>query len=100
MARVDPTKHLDTFRPIPLLALHSQADAIVPFAGQAEFLRTLQERYAKLGADPELVQLVSWPETGAPQEHNGFGRVAAEAKTVQVDFLSKWLRAVVPSEAF
>lgn len=98
VARVDPSKHLRTFRPIPLLVLHSRADAVVPFAGQAGFVRTLREHYANLGADPELVQLVSWPETGAPQEHNGFGRVAAEAKTLQVEFLTKWLRAVAPKE--
>jgi len=98
--RVDPSKHLQTFRPIPVLALHSQADAVVPFAGQAGFIKSLREHYAAVGANPELVQLVSWPETGAPQEHNGFGRVASEAKTAQVEFLTKWLRAVTPTDSF
>lgn len=98
VARVDASRHLSTFRPIPLLALHSQADAVVPFAGQAAFVLALREHYASLAADPQLVRLLSWPETGAPQEHNGFGRVAAEAKTVQVDFLRKWLEAVPPSD--
>lgn len=91
IAALDPMEHLDTWRPIPLLALHSEADELVPFSGQAAFLKKLQERYTQAGADPEMIKLVTWPKTGAPYEHMGFGKLANEAKNLQTQFLAEHL---------
>lgn len=99
VAAVDPIRHLAGFTPVPLLALHSDADAVVPFAGQLSFLNTLRAHYTSRGSDPALIELKTWPTTGAPQEHNGFGRVAALAKTAQIDFLTRWLKPTPPTEA-
>lgn len=89
--RIDPMRHLDAFRPIPMLALHSEADQTVPFAGMAAFLDALGDRYAQAGAARDLITVKTWPETGAPFEHAGFGRVAAEAKNIQTEFLARHL---------
>jgi hypothetical protein len=35
--------------------------------------------------------LKTWERTGAPNEHAGFGKVAAEAKEIQVKWLERWL---------
>lgn len=90
---VDPSAHLDTFRPIPLLALHSEADQVVPFATLHRFLEDLRGRYTSEHADPSLIELRTWPQTGAPLEHAGFGRFGNDAKNAQVEFLSRHLRA-------
>lgn len=89
VASLDPMTRLGGWRPIPLLALHSAADEVVPVACLTTFIQALRERYAAAGADPALIELKTWPATGAPQEHNGFGRVASEAKSLQVEFLSR-----------
>ncbi len=89
--RVDPSQHLESWRPIPLLALHSELDAWVPVAGIRGFTSRLAERYARLGASPDLVQLHTWPETGAPHEHLGFGRVSNDAKNMQTAFFAEHL---------
>jgi fermentation-respiration switch protein FrsA (DUF1100 family) len=88
---LDPMAHLDGFRPVPLLALHSEADEIVPVSGMRAFLDALGDRYRRQGAEAGLIELRTWPTTGAPSEHSGFGKVAAEAKTVQTEFLLKRL---------
>lgn len=88
---IDPMAHLDGFEPLPLLAMHSEADELVPFAVQQRFIERLREHYKAKGADPGMIELVTWPETGAPQEHLGFGRHAHEAKNTQVDFFKKHL---------
>lgn len=84
---LDPSKHLSGFQPIPLLALHSEADRIVPAAQQRAFLDRLGRHYREHGADPALITMKTWPETGAPEEHSGFGRVGNEAKNTQTEFL-------------
>ncbi len=43
-------------------------------------------------ADDIPIELISWPETGAPHEHMGFGRMSNEAKNRQTEFLAEWLR--------
>lgn len=91
VAEVDPSAHLDGFEPLPLLALHSEADELVPFAVQREFIDRLRKHYEARGADPAMIELVTWPQTGAPQEHLGFGRHAHEAKNIQVDFFKRHL---------
>ena len=96
LRRLDPSQNLGAFRPLPLLALHSELDRVVPLATTRGFIEMLRKRYSGAGADPSLIQLTTWPETGAPDEHAGFGKVAAEAKTAQVAFLSRWLRPEPP----
>ncbi len=95
---LDPMRHLDSFRPIPLLALHSEADRVVPIAGQREFTATLSRHYASRGADPSWVRLATWPTTGAPDEHAGFGRVTNDAKTMQAEFFAAHLRPTPPPD--
>jgi alpha-beta hydrolase superfamily lysophospholipase len=99
VAALDPFPRVDAIRPIPILALHSEADEIVPWEGQRRFLDTLRQAYASHGADPTLVRHMTWPTTGAPQEHAGFGRVAADAKTAQTEFLARHLGAEPPTDA-
>ncbi len=97
VAALDPMQHLASFRPIPLQALHTEADAVVPIAVQRTFLDHLRAHYAARGADPDLIELVTWPETGAPMEHNGFGRHANDAKNAQLEFLRRHLRPSAPT---
>lgn len=91
LAPVDAARHMDTFQPIPLLVLHSEADEAVPFAGVRGFIDKLRARYDAAGADPSLIELHTWQSTGAYMEHAGFGRVANEAKMMQIEFLAKHL---------
>jgi len=88
---LDPIERLGHWRPIPLLALHSEADRMVPWAAQRPFIEALRAHYAERGADPALVEVTTWPETGAPGEHLGFGRHANDAKNVQTEFLRRRL---------
>ncbi|MEO0483775.1 MAG: alpha/beta fold hydrolase [Planctomycetota bacterium] len=83
--------NLSDWRPIPLLSLHSEADETVPWRGQAGFLEGLRAHYTERGAEPSLIESITWPETGAPYEHAGFGKRGTEAKNLQVEFLSKAL---------
>ncbi len=94
IAEMDPAQHLKHFAPIPLLAVHSEADQMVPFEGQQEFIARLRAHYAARAADPRLITLISWPETGAPQEHVGFGRFSNDAKNAQVDFFAAHLTPI------
>lgn len=96
VAALDPLPRVRAWRPIPLLSLHSEADQIVPVSCVRPFIAALREHYAAVGAAPDLVELKTWPSTGAPQEHSGFGRVASEAKTAQVEFLTRHLRPAAP----
>lgn len=89
IAAVDAMQNLGSFSPVPLLALHSEADELVPVAGQARFIAALRGRYGEANAG--LIEWVTWPNTGAPQEHIGFGRVSNEAKNLQTAFLKRWL---------
>ncbi len=91
VARLDTLSSIESFRPIPLLAQHSRADRIVPYVVQAHFIDMLKARYRARGVDDRLVELQSWEQTGAPEEHIGFGRVSPEAKTGQLAFLTRWL---------
>lgn len=85
--RLEPARRLSGWRPIPLLALHSEGDELIPVEAQRSFIEALRARYAEAGADPEMARLVTWERTDAPQEHMGFGAVTNEAKTMQTDFL-------------
>ncbi len=89
LERLNPIQHLDSWRPVPLLALHSEADAMVPVAFQRRFIEALRARYLSAGADPAIIDFHTWPTTGAPREHVGFGQVSNEAKNMQVEFLRR-----------
>lgn len=93
-AGLDPLQFVAGWPPgFPLLALHSERDQVCALAGIQGFTDALQERYAAAGADPERISLVTWPETGAPQEHAGFGRKAHEARLELIEFLQAHLLA-------
>jgi alpha-beta hydrolase superfamily lysophospholipase len=97
VARLDPARHLDRFTPIPLLDLHSEQDQMVPFEPQKRFIDMLKRHYELRGADPSLVELITWNETGAPREHLGFGRFSNDAKNIQAAFLARTLGAKSPA---
>lgn len=93
VAALDPSTHLEGFVPLPLLALHCEVDEVVPIDTLRSFLARLRERYIDAGADPALIQLKTWPETGAPNQHAGFGKFGNDAKNAQVEFLRRALAA-------
>lgn len=93
IAELSAMRHLETWLPIPFLALHSEADRLIPVAGQLKFIEALRHHYAAAGVDPSLVQWQTWPNTGAPDEHIGFGRVSNDAKNAQTSFFAKHLGA-------
>ena len=71
----------------PVQAIHARHDEWVPLAGQQAFIDALRAKYA----DPSLIEFVIYERTGAPNEHQGFGRMAADAKDRQRNFLRHWL---------
>jgi hypothetical protein len=89
VARLDPLQHLEGWRPIPFLAAHSESDRIVPISTMHTFLDSLRAHYRAQHADPSMIELVSWPETGAPDEHLGFGRYSNDAKNAQTAFFQR-----------
>ncbi len=89
VAAVDPIEHLDGFRPIPILALHNEGDEMVPIETQRAFLDRLRVHYREMGADEQSITLHTFRETGAPGEHAGFGRMAHDAKNLQLEFLKR-----------
>jgi alpha-beta hydrolase superfamily lysophospholipase len=84
---LDPMAHVGTMEPLPLLWLHSEADAVVPIAGMRGFVDRLTEHYLARGKAATLIEGHAWATTGAPEEHVGFGRVSNEAKNLQTAFL-------------
>ena len=85
--RLDPIAHLDRWREIPVLAVHSRGDEWVDFEGQSAFLDEVRRRASR----PEDVELMALEETGAPHEHLGFGRRTNEVKNRELEFLSRHL---------
>ncbi|MFG0256391.1 MAG: alpha/beta hydrolase family protein [Phycisphaerales bacterium JB043] len=88
---LDPSLHVEGWRQMPLLALHSEADEWVAVDGVRSFMDRVRERS---GDFADEVVLRTWPETGAPFEHAGFGRVANDAKNIQLDFFRRHLLGV------
>ncbi len=84
--QLDPTRHIKNFRPIPLLAVHSESDQVVPWAGMKVFLSNLREHY-ETTSSTEKIEVLTFPQTGAPLEHNGFGTRSNDAKNAQTEFL-------------
>jgi fermentation-respiration switch protein FrsA (DUF1100 family) len=89
---LDPWHHLEGFEPLPLLALHSRADRMVPIEGMDRFIDKLGAKYVARGVPRSLIEWTTWDETGAPDEHIGFGRYSAQAKDMQTEFLARHLR--------
>ncbi len=83
---IDTPTHLDGFRPVPLLAMHNVGDELVPIGVQRGFIEKLRNHYVAQGADPEMLELVEFEDTGAIQEHAGFGKFATQAKDMQLAF--------------
>ncbi len=81
--QLNPIAHLDGWRAIPLLVLHNRLDEWVPLAGQEEFVQTLRSRSPNQAA----ITMHIYEATGAPNEHAGFGRLAADAKDRFTAFL-------------
>lgn len=90
---LDPISRLAAWRPLPLLAMHSEADQVVPVAAIRSFVEAVRARYASVGAPPDLARLITWPSTGAPEEHMGFGRTSGEARQHLLAFLLEHLAA-------
>ncbi|QOJ00451.1 MAG: prolyl oligopeptidase family serine peptidase [Phycisphaeraceae bacterium] len=89
--RLDAMSRVPAWRPIPLLAVHASGDRVVSWAGQSAFLDALRRRYVESGVDAGLVESLVFEETGAPEEHVGFGRFANDAKNAQAEFLARVL---------
>lgn len=95
IARVDASRHLEGtgakggFRPIPLLVLHAETDRVVPIGGMTRFVEMLREHYRSRGAEAGMIEVKTWRDTGAPDEHAGFGVYGNDAKNAQVEFLSR-----------
>jgi len=83
----NPMANLDTWREIPLQAIHARHDQWMHYEGQHAFIETLRERYH----DSSVIDWVVYDHTGAPNEHAGFGQHAADAKNRQRDFFKKYL---------
>ena len=81
----NPITHLNAWRDIPVLAIHSELDAWVPIDGQRRFLEALRAR----SMAPERIAMHAYGETGAPHEHMGFGRMASDAKDRGSAFVAK-----------
>lgn len=84
---LNPIKHLDGWREIPLQAIHAKLDQWISIEGQREFIEALRKRYT----DPSIIEFIEYDQTGAPGEHVGFGAKASIAKDRQRDFLKLWL---------
>lgn len=85
---LNPVENLEAWSHIPLLAFHNRHDQWIPFSAQSEFVHELKRRYH----DPNMIELISFDQTGAPHEHIGFGRQSAFVKEVQVEFVARHLR--------
>jgi dienelactone hydrolase len=88
IARYNPLANLHGWREIPLQAINARDDEWVAFEGQRIFLDALRARYR----DPDLIEFIIYEHTGAPYEHAGFGRFAADAKQRQREFFRRHLR--------
>ena len=86
-AELNPIRHLDQWRPIPMLSVHAKLDAWIPYAGQSRFLDHIQDRYPQAE-----IERVVYDRTGAEAEHVGFGLHAADAKQRQCEFLIQHLK--------
>lgn len=89
---LDPLLHLQSWRPLPLLAIHATHDEWVPVGAQRRFV----EAVAAHSPGVE-VRLLEFDRTGAPAEHIGFGRYGSQAKDAGTEFLVRHLQPVPPA---
>ena len=89
---LSPVNHVADMPTVPMLAVHSKVDEVVPFGPMEAFIEMVREEYARRGVDPDLAKMHAWDETGAPSEHMGFGRVTNETKNLENGFLGEWLQ--------
>jgi uncharacterized protein len=89
--KLEALRNLGGMAPLPILLLHSEADEMVPWEVQKRFIDTLRGHYTARAADPAMIQVQTWPTTGAPREHIGFGRMSNDAKNLQTEFFARSL---------
>ncbi len=82
---VNPMNRLDNWKDIPVVAFHSIHDSLMPFASESEFIDAIKLK----SQHPEKIELVAFNQTGAPDEHMGFGRESSFVKEVQVEFIER-----------
>ncbi len=87
-AVLNPILHLRSWREIPILAIHAILDEWVSWEGQKSFLDALRLQYQS----PQIIEELLFEETGAPYEHLGFGRFGHDARTGEVEFLTRHLK--------
>ncbi len=87
IATLDPLQRLRHWREIPFQAIHSKLDEWMSIDGQTAFVDALRQRYGH----PDQIEFIVYDQTGAPYEHIGFGKKAAEAKNRQLAFLQQHL---------
>lgn len=83
-AALDPSMHLEGWRDVPVLAIHSKLDEWVSWDGQRKFLDALRTQ----SKNPDLIEQLVFEETGAAHEHLGFGRCSNEARLRGIEFLT------------
>jgi hypothetical protein len=69
--------------------MHNKGDQIIPYQVQSNFIQTLRTHYENQSVDPNLIEFITYQNTGAIQEHAGFGKFAAEAKDHQLAFFKR-----------
>ena len=69
--------------------MHNRLDELIPHSVQSGFIGTLRDHFTTRDADPGLIEFKTFEETGAIQEHAGFGKHASEAKDLQLAFLKR-----------
>lgn len=87
LGELDPMQQLESWREIPFQAIHARGDEWIRYEGQEAFIRALQAR----SRHPDRIEWLTYENTGAPNEHAGFGRHAADAKNRQLAFFRMWL---------
>ena len=92
MDAIDASQHLDNWRPIPLLALSTTTDRVVPIETQEQFIDDLRAHYNAHHADPDQIEFKTYSDTGAPEEHAGFGKFGNDAKNTATEFLVRCLK--------
>lgn len=87
ISALNPLNRLEHWREIPFQAIHAKRDEWVPHQGQQRFIDALRNKYER----PEIVEFITYEHTGAPFEHSGFGKMAADAKKKQAEFFASIL---------
>ncbi len=87
VSKIDASAHLAGFRAIPLQVLHTIGDKVVPFELQERFVGLLGDHYEQQAVSRSIIELVTYENTGAPEEHGGFGKFGNDAKNTMTDFL-------------